>query len=103
MWIEILVMLYNEHPLRLDIVCPVIALSLPTLVSASTGGDISSQGRREKRYLQTNHSPVSQTSISWSQLHLFTLLSVLLGRKALGWSQFKTTGLDMHTQTHTPE
>lgn len=32
-----------------------------SLVSVSTGDDISSQGQGEERYLQTNHSSVSQT------------------------------------------
>lgn len=51
--------------------CPESASPL----SVSAGGDISSQGRREGRHLQTNRRPVCQTSISWSQLPLLTPLT----------------------------
>lgn len=65
MRMEILVILYNERPPETDIVCPVIAPSLPLWSPVSARGDISSQkaeGRGD--IVRANHSPVSQTSIS---------------------------------------
>ena len=47
MQMEISVILYNERPPETDIVCPVIALSLPLWSPVSAGGDISSQRQKE--------------------------------------------------------
>lgn len=77
-----------------------------SLVSVSTGDDISSQGQGEERYLQTNHSSVSQTLSAGHSAMSHTPLTPNVEekkkkrKKELGWSQFKTAGLHICTNTH---
>lgn len=73
--------------------CPECA----SLVSFSAGGDISSQRQRKGRYLQTNHCPVSQTSISWSQLHRLHSSYSSWGEKHWAGANSKLQGYK-HTQ-----
>lgn len=76
-----------------------------SLVSVSTGDDISSQGQGEERYLQTNHSSVSQTlsaghsSMSHTPLtpHVEERKKKEKRKKELCWSQLETAGLHICT------
>lgn len=78
-----------------------------SLVSVSTGDDISSQGQGEERYLQTNHSSVSQTLSAGhsSMSHTPLTPNVEEGekkrkkkrKKELCWSQLETAGLHICT------
>lgn len=71
-----------------------------SLATVSAGADVSSQRQREGRYLQTNHNPVSQTSISWSQLHFLYFSHSSWGEKHWAGANSKLQG---YTHTHTPE
>lgn len=63
MQMEISVILYNERPPETDIVCPVIALSLPLVSSLRRGWHLVSKAEGRGDIVRANHGPVSQTSI----------------------------------------